>query len=99
MAGFLKKLFGGGQTAKTTAAVPHKDFMIDPAPQRDGGVWRIAGSIYQDTENERRERSFMRADTFSTEEDAIKFTILKGQQIIDQNGPRILEESQLGRPL
>lgn len=99
MAGFFKKLFGGGETAKTTEAVAHKQFMIDAAPQRDGSVWRIAGSIYQDVDGGRLERSFMRADTFSTEEDAIKFTILKGQQIIDQNGPHILAEDQLDRPL
>lgn len=103
MAGFLKKLFGGGDGggsggASKHAAEAYEDCLITPAPQSAGGTWRAAGTITKDIDGETLERPFVRADTFNSQDDAVQFTIQKGKQIIDQNGKSLFADGVKSRP-
>lgn len=99
MAGFLKKLFSGGQdSSPTQEAEPYEGCMIAPAPENAGGTWRVAGTITKEIDGEIYERTFVRADTFTGQDEAVKFTLLKGRQIIDQNGKGLFSDGAKSRP-
>lgn len=107
MAGFFKKLFGGGDGGGSAGgsgggskyeAEPYEECLIIPAPQNSGGTWRIAGTITKEIDGETLERPFVRADTFNTVDDAVQFTLQKGRQIIDQNGKSLFSDGAASRP-
>jgi len=89
---FLSKLFGGGSPAKEEApakSVEHKGFTIAAAPYKDSGQYQTCGVISMDKDGVRREHKFIRADRFSSLEEAVEFSLSKGRQIIDQQGERL----------
>ena len=98
---FLKSLFGfGGGTsggagpaaAKTFKSAEHKGFQIDARPYAaDGGQFQVAGVISKDIDGIRKEVRFVRADRFSTIEDAADIALAKARLMIDQQGDRVLE--------
>lgn len=93
--GFLSKLFGGGggETATPSAeAIEYKGFQIQPAARRQGGQWLTAGVIRKEVDGEMREHSFLRADTHASQQDADDFALVKGRQIIDEQGDRLFKD-------
>ena len=93
--GFLSKLFGGGggETAAPSAeAIEYKGFQIQPAARRQGGQWLTAGVIRKEVDGEMREHSFLRADTHASQQDADDFALVKGRQIIDEQGDRLFKD-------
>jgi hypothetical protein len=80
---------GRGAAEPPADAVDYKGYRIRPAPYRAGGQYQTAGSIEKDTPEGVKEHHFIRADTYSTREDAITFTITKAKQIIDLQGDRM----------
>ena len=85
---FLKKLFGGGGAAKETApakTVEHKGFVIAAAPYKEAGQYQTAGVISKDG----KEHRFVRADRFAALEDAADHALVKGRQIVDEQGERM----------
>ncbi len=90
---FWKNLFGGGSDraakAVTGRTEDYKGFTIVPAPFLDGGQYQLAGSISKDIDGTVKRHAFVRADRFSSAEDATDFTLVKARQIIDQQGDKI----------
>ena len=93
-----KSLFGGGQgkgaasSATVTAkSVEHDGFRIEAQPYAEAGQYQLAGTISKEIGGVRRQHRFVRADRFATADDAAEYTILKGRQIIDQQGERIFD--------
>lgn len=102
MASFFAKLFGisGGSPEKATSSArteTYADCLIKPAPMREGSQFRLAGSIEKIVDGETRVRSFIRADLFTSEQDAIDATLRKAHQIIDQNGPSLFSDAVSSR--
>lgn len=93
----LRNLFGsaGGQGGTEVAGDPvdYKGFQITPAPQRQGSGWNTAGTIVKDFPEGAKEHRFIRVDTHPSRDDAIAFSIIKAQQIIDEQGDRIFRTS------
>jgi len=92
---FLSKLFGGGggETAAPSAdAIEYKGFQIQPAARRQGGQWLTAGVIRKEVDGEMKEHSFLRADTHASQQDADDFALVKGRQIIDEQGDRLFKD-------
>lgn len=94
MASFLKSLFGMGKSGDGGAApeadgTPYKDCLIVPAPRKEGGQWRLAGSIRKEIDGVMHERAFVRSDLFSDRDTAAQFAVQKGQLIIDQRGAEL----------
>jgi hypothetical protein len=89
---FLKSLFGGAAAARPAAPAAREDYngyVIEAAPYPEGGQYQLAGVIRKDIDGVAREHRFVRADRFASLEDASQFALLKGRQIIDQNGDRL----------
>ncbi len=102
---FLKSLFGfgGGGTGEKGAAsiakeTEHAGFHIAAMPYREQGQFQVAGVISKVVDGEKKEHRFVRADRFASLEEAADFALLKGRQIIDQQGARIFDGScRLGK--
>ena len=97
MASFLKDLWarfsGAGDRDKASEviadAVEYKGFRIRPAPYASKGQYQTAGVIEKDSEAGVKEHRFVRAETHASKDDAVAFAIVKGKQIIDEQGERI----------
>lgn len=89
----ILSIFTGGSSgaAQAPAAEPqtYKDCLIHAAPIAEGSQYRLAGRIEREIDGRLLERSFIRADVFTSRDDAIDGTFRKAQQIIDQNGPAL----------
>jgi hypothetical protein len=94
---FWKKLFGGGsggtssEPARPMQTVEHKGYVIEARPYSEGGQFQVAGVIFKGEGEARKEHKFIRADRFPTMDEAADFAVIKGRQIIDQQGDRIFD--------
>ena len=85
-------LFSGAPKQADPQSVPaaepqlHAGCAIFAEPIREGSNYRLAGRIEKEVDGETLTRTFVRADVFTTANDATEFTVRKAQQIIDQNG-------------
>ncbi len=70
----------------------YSDCTIHAAPIREGNQYRLAGRIEKVLDGETLERVFIRADIFSSADDALEFTFRKARQIIDQNGSSLFSD-------
>lgn len=91
MASFFSKLFGGGGNNADAAPaqgeqIEYKGLVIRSSPKADGGQWRLSGVIIKQSDDGPLERQYMRADVFTSREEAEKFGVQKGKQIIDEQG-------------
>lgn len=104
MASFLSKLFGSFGAAgrdKPPAASgkteTYGDCLIHARPIREGNQYRLAGSIEKAENGAVKTRTFIRADVFASEEDALDATVRKAHQIIDQHGPALFADEAESR--
>lgn len=90
---FLKRLFGGGDSAppKPVQQVEHGGFVIRATPFQENGQWQTCGVIVQDKDGVVREHRFIRADRFPSQDMAADHSVVKGKQIIDQQGERMFD--------
>ena len=96
---FWKKLFGGGSggagggDASSAAArsAEHKGFTIEARPYPEAGQFQVAGTISKQVGEALKEHRFVRADRFPTQDEAADFALMKGRQIIDQQGDRLFD--------
>ncbi len=91
---FLKRLFGGGGGGESGAGSPaaeteHKGFMIRATPFREGGQYQTCGVISKEIGGVMKEHRFIRADRFAALEDAANHALIKGRQVIDEQGERM----------
>ena len=89
---FFKKLFGGGGALKPDAAVKkaeHKGFTIEARPYKEGGQFQLAGVISKEIDGVRKEHKFIRADRFTSIDEAAEIALVKGKQIIDEQGAQL----------
>lgn len=94
MVGFLKRIFGGGISGASAPAAreEYEGFVITAEPIPESGQFRLAGSITKEVNGETQEHKFIRADLFTTKEQADEFALLKGRQMVDQLGDRIFRQ-------
>lgn len=93
---FWKTLFGGSANRTTAPAGPvreadHNGYRIEAHPYAEGGQFQVAGVIRKDLDGIPRQHRFVRADRFATRDEAADFSIVKGRQIIDQQGDRLFD--------
>ena len=91
---FFKKLFGGGSSAdsaKPGKSLEYKGFMIEAKPYKEGGQFQLAGVISKEIDGVRKEHKFIRADRFTSVDEAAEIALVKGKQIIDEQGERIFK--------
>ncbi|MCX7668745.1 MAG: HlyU family transcriptional regulator [Anaerolineae bacterium] len=81
----LSRLFGAKSEKPAAAAAQaeeHKGFRITPRPIREGGTFRVSALIEKDG----RSHELIRADTMTSQEDAISLSLAKARQMIDEQG-------------
>ncbi len=91
---FFKNLFGGGgggSAPKAGASVEHNGFTIRAEPFKAEGQYQTAGVIEKDVAGQRKEHKFIRAERHASFEAAEEFSLLKGRQIVDQQGETIFK--------
>ncbi|KQT69603.1 MULTISPECIES: HlyU family transcriptional regulator [unclassified Aureimonas] len=97
---FLKKLFGGGEKAAATPSGPsapvaeetYRDLLIEATPIKEGGQYRLAGTVSKGSGEARREHRFVRADVFQTADEAAHSALRKGRQLIDEQGDALFRD-------
>ena len=89
-------MFSGAGTAAPSApaAEPqsHAGCTIYAEPIREGSQYRLAGRIEKHVDDKVLVRSFVRADMFTSMDDALECTFRKARQIIDQNGASLFAD-------
>jgi hypothetical protein len=94
MASIFKALFGrrgadadkAEPAAAAGPATEYKGYRIVPAPYPADGQYQTAGTIEKDFPDGTKTHRFVRADKHGGKDDAIAFSISKGQQIVDEQG-------------
>lgn len=93
MAGFLKRLFGGGDGGDggdPAARAPDEEYKgveIRAAPVKEAdGQWRLAGTLTRTLDGAPVTRRFLRADLLASRDVAVSSTLAKARMIIDENG-------------
>lgn len=99
MASFFSRLFGGktdkaagGGPGERGDPVTYNDVVIRAAPMRRDGQWLLAGVIIKSSGDENLERTFIRADTFASKEEAETAAIRKAKQIVDERGKSLFAD-------
>ncbi|MBC2773933.1 transcriptional activator HlyU [Rhizobium sp. AQ_MP] len=95
----ILSIFTGGSSSQGAAkpmAEPqtYKDCVIHAEPIREGSQFRLAGRIERQVDGRTLERRFIRADVFTSLDDALDCTFRKAQQIIDQHGPALFGDGE-----
>jgi hypothetical protein len=85
---FLKKLFGGSDDSapKVAAREIYKDFIIEASPMAEGGQYRLRAFIVESEAEDARRATVIRADLFTTADQAAEFAMMKARQVIDEQG-------------
>ena len=107
MASFFSKIlsiFGGSRSANnnpspssgTPSAVPqlYGECTIFATPQREGNQFRLAGRIEKQVGGDILVRNFIRADLFTSADDAAETAFRKAHQIIDQHGASLFSDGE-----
>ena len=93
---FWKRLFGLGGSGGASGSFANETreydgHVIHAEPVKDNGQWRLAGVITKEIGGVSKEHRFVRADLFSSKEEAEQFAFVKAQLIIDQSGEGIFQ--------
>ena len=93
---FFKRLFGGGgdggngagndNGSKAGASVEHEGFTITPTPMKEGGQYRLAGTITRELDGELKTHKLIRADLFTSADECGEACIRKAKQVIKEQG-------------
>jgi hypothetical protein len=102
MASFLSRLFGRSRTGSAPepasgSTETYADCLIRATPMKEGSQYRLAGAIEKDVGGQALVRTFIRADMFSSLEEACSATLRKAHQIIDENGPSLFSDGAPSR--
>src|SRR5690606_30619650 len=101
MVGFLSRigsLFGGREGAKASAPrddekAAYQDLLIFPTPVPEGGLWRVAATIVTGSGDDGQSHCLIRADVFSSRDDAVTFAVRKAKQVIDEQGEGLFADA------
>lgn len=93
----LLSMFSSGDAPKAKAGPAvepqeHAGCIIHPAPIKEGSQYRLAGRIEKQVGETVLVRTFIRADMFTSMDDAVESTFRKARQIIDQNGASLFSD-------
>ena len=86
---FLKSLVssgGDGDAAVQAESTEYEGFHITPAPRKVEGGYSLEGVITREVDGEQRRKTFIRADVLMSADEAVRISLNKGRQIIDEQG-------------
>jgi len=100
---FLKRLFGAkNREAEDAQHLPNLEgaeieyngFVIRATPFKEAGQYQSCGVISKEIDGVVCEHRFIRADRFSTTQDAVAMIHVKARQIIDEQGAKLFSSSE-----
>ena len=91
--GWFARLFGNAAAPPEEDPVEYNGYRIRPTPFPRLGQYQTAGIIEKEIGGEGKEHRFVRAETHSSHEQAIAFSIAKAKQIIDEQAERLFGRS------
>lgn len=88
---FLKKLFAGGAKSgsKPTSEIEHEGYHIATTPIPEGGQFRLAANITKEIGGEVQLHRLIRADLFTSADEASEAAIRKAKQVIKEQGNKL----------
>ena len=86
----LSKLFGKKPTPQH-ASEDYNGFRIKPQPISEGGSFRISAKIEKDLNGAVKTHEMIRADTTTSEDEAIASSVRKAKIFIDQMGDNLFD--------
>ena len=92
---FLKRSFGGGPAnsgsagANVVAEEEYQGHRIEATPMKEGDQWRLAARVSKTFGDDTMEHEVIRADLFTSAEDAGRHALAKARQVIDEQGDHI----------
>lgn len=95
---FFKSVFSGATGSgqpEPSEPIDYKGFSIEAAPINEDGKYRSAGFISGEVNGEIKRIQFIRADQNVELQAAIDHSIVKAQQIIDEQGASLLNKTHL----
>jgi hypothetical protein len=95
---FIKSVFSGATGSgqpEPSEPIDYKGFSIEAAPINEDGKYRSAGFISGEVNGEIKRIQFIRADQNVELQAAIDHSIVKAQQIIDEQGASLLNKTHL----
>lgn len=84
----LSKLFGK-KSAPAHATEDYNGFRITPRPIAEGGSYRISAKIEKEVGGELKVHEMIRADTTTSEDEAVASSVRKAKVFIDQMGDKL----------
>src|SRR6266568_967981 len=91
--GLFARLFGNAAAPADEDPVEYEGYRIRPPPFPRLGQYQTAGTTEKEVGGEAREHRFVRAETHSSREEAVAFSIAKAKQIIDEQGERLFTQN------
>ncbi len=92
---FLKRLFGGaddaGAAAAPVAEAEHEGYKIAATPLKEGAQFRLAAVISKEIGGEVREHRLIRADLFTSADEAAAAALRKAKLVIAEQGDRMFD--------
>jgi len=77
---------------KKGEAVEYNGYTITPAPRTHEGQYLTAGIISKEFSEGLREQHFIRADFFTSWDDACAQAVVKGKRIIEEQGDKLFSD-------
>lgn len=92
----LKRLFGGGANGADGGTEPAEEVVIDgylvrTTPQKEGMQYRLCAVISKEVDGDQKEHMLIRADLFSSADEAAQAAIRKAQLVIAEQGDRMFD--------
>ena len=87
----LRKLFGGSSPKPDAPADEemHEGYRLTATPQKDGGQYRLCGTISKSVNGEEKSHRLIRADLFTNREDASQAFFRKARLVIREQGDNL----------
>ena len=95
---FFRKLFGGGggssepAAPRVAASETYEGFAIAAAPMPEGGQFRLAATITKSVDGEERVHRLIRADMFTSDDEAAQAALRKARQVVDEQGEAMFRD-------
>lgn len=91
---------GGGRSAAVPGEVTEREIYqgleLLARPVREGGAWRVAGTIRRAGDEQGPGHDFVRADTMADRDEASRMSLLKARQLVDEQGEGLLPRAGAG---
>lgn len=92
---FLKKLFGGSAGTsdgdKVLGEENYKGYVIRALEMNQNGEFLLSGVVEKEISGVVKQHRFVRADRLPSADEALKRSIAKGQQLVDEQGDRMFQ--------